>query len=76
MSKWISVDERLPEEGDIIVSAHFYDNGLMPDAAVCWLLNGKFHFYEDGTCSEENIYLDMVVTHWMPIPEPPKENDK
>ena len=59
--KWISVKERLPTEGDVVFG---------------WLeINaGLILLYRDGA------FLDlafeeptMLVTHWMPLPEPPKE---
>ena len=30
-------------------------------------------WYEDNSCSETNYAIDFCVTHWMPLPEPPKE---
>ena len=59
--RWISVEERLPE-GECI--------------AIGWqdeMLIG--YVYRSGTgyaCESDGEYL-MDVTHWMPLPEPPKE---
>lgn len=58
---WISVEDRLPEEGQSVL-VHYVD-GWMP---VAHLLNGKW--YQSGG---ETSWLS--VTHWMPLPEPPKE---
>nr|WP_289099991.1 DUF551 domain-containing protein [uncultured Halomonas sp.] len=72
MSKWISVDEKLPDEGKMVVAARFYEPIEEPDAAVCWFLKGVFvasdealdaENYDGGAC----IRLDMVPTHWMPL---------
>ena len=59
--KWISVEDRLPEEGQSVI-VHYLD-GWMP---IAHLLNGKW--YQSGG---ETSWLS--VTHWMPLPEPPKE---
>ena len=66
-AKWIPVSERLPEVGDRVLCniksfafpGSFYQRILPYD---------KYGFKED------NIYTDDV-THWMPLPEPPKEDE-
>lgn len=58
---WISVEDSLPEEGKSVL-VHYVD-GWMP---VAHLLNGKW--YQSGG---ETSWLS--VTHWMPLPEAPKE---
>lgn len=67
---WISVEERLPEFWeDVLV----YDNGFHYEAYRTrknslwnwnWLILNTFH-------AEEAIAYN--VTHWMPLPLPPKE---
>lgn len=61
MSEWISVDERLPAD-DI---AQY----LVYDLHGCYFAadfeGGEFNLNDDYFTSEE-------VTHWMPLPEPPK----
>jgi len=67
MTEWISVKDKLPEEDEMMI---------------------LFYSTEGGVCSgnyevEEEVYysLDYIggagyrksVTHWMPLPEPPKE---
>lgn len=60
-SKWISVEERLPEEE---VQVLVYGRIFMD---IGWILDGKWK-------SEYiNAYDDDEITHWMPLPEPPKE---
>ena len=59
--RWISVEERLPEPGSIV---------------LCRFKNGKFAVCFWGNWKWQDIYnyseyLD--ITHWMPLPEPPKE---
>ena len=54
---WISVDDRLPEKGDLV-------NIVKGGAVVCG-------FY-DGEWWDINGRRGGDVTHWMPLPEPPK----
>ena len=63
-TKWISVDDRLPEEKvDCIVHyKHAYCNN-----DGYWAIG--FCFY-DG--EKFRIDLSYKVTHWMPMPQPPK----
>lgn len=59
--KWISVEERLPEEG---VSVLIYGFGCMD---IGWII-------DTGWRSEYiSDYDKGEITHWMPMPEPPKE---
>jgi hypothetical protein len=71
-SKWISVGERLPEDGrpDSILLYLDYRDGY-GGQAVGYFLGGEFWLYEDGniTCDEAGV----DATHWMPLPEPPTE---
>ena len=61
--KWISVKERLPEEaGKYIVCTR-------KKAVYCTafrFFHGKGYFATD---------LNTHITHWMPLPEPPKEEN-
>ena len=64
MSEWISVKDRLPEYmcGVIVyIESLCGKNFIDKDIFV----NNVFHYQED------NPYIN--VTHWMPLPEPPKE---
>lgn len=67
MNKWISVEDRLPEPSESISYLVWVDG--RPDYVGYWQLS--YFNYEDGDEPEWD-YLD--VTHWMPLPEPP-END-
>lgn len=58
--RWIPVEERLPEEKELVL-VHYTDD-WMP---VAFLLNGNW-FNSGG----ERSWLS--VTHWMPLPEPPE----
>lgn len=61
--KWISVKDRLPEDdADYLVWV----------ADTCTVERAMY--YGDGEWLTEDLDdLTRLVTHWMPLPEPPKE---
>ena len=63
MSEWISVKDRLPEEA-VMEYIIYATNGIDVRSSV-W---SHGHWIDD-----EGYWLDDYVTHWMPLPEPPKE---
>ena len=66
---WISVEERLPEHLTSVI-VHRKDGGIF-----IW------EFFNTSTTDEcwmddsMNVYSFYDVTHWMPLPEPPKGED-
>ena len=74
--QWVSVEDRLPERnGTYIVTAcderEPYDMIIWNDTVVVCA-----EYYKGCWTWEENnteYSLDGIVTHWMPLPEPPKE---
>lgn len=59
MSEWISVKERLPEH---------------ENAVLCVTKNGNpFIGRYDHTWKHWRVSGSVTVTHWMLLPEPPKE---
>ena len=86
VQEWISVEDRLPEDpGHYLVctSINYWHGGCMDINE-----NHKYHpngtpvGYDGTTMSVLDCYYDVTghwnrvcdshVTHWMPIPEPPK----
>ena len=63
--RWISVEEKLPFLGEVLICTRG------DYVTVAWYhANGKF---ETGG----GLMLDTkVVSHWMKMPEPPKEDEK
>lgn len=67
-SKWISVKDRLPELEKYKLSKLVL--AWIPDHGRCFALrydNGKGEQWFSGGVEQPDI------THWMPLPEPPKE---
>lgn len=66
--RWIPVTERLPEDrSDVLVVAYWHERwgvymGWCAPERVAWSVHIGI-----GDRS------DIAVTHWMPLPEPPKE---
>lgn len=58
--QWISVKDRLPEVGQ---NALIFDEGIISVNGI--LYSKVWHPYHNGFASEP--------THWMPLPEPPKD---
>ena len=68
VQEWISVDDRLPEENhDGSVNAVLVTDGFVQHMA--YFARGEWRFAESGEIKEPMWYS---ITHWMPLPEPPK----
>ena len=74
VQEWISVDDRLPDnkEHDWVLAQVVEDNGYMHIPKVMEYRQSKNDWFEEtyGWLSEHNGAF--TVTHWMPLPEPPK----
>ena len=68
-SQWISVKDRLPEE-DVTVLA--FINYSIDDAKLLRVVSGAYRG-RLWLCGQD-IYSERFITHWMPLPEPPKED--
>lgn len=64
MSEWISVENRLPDFAETVI----FTDGESVKVGRCYKkFNGGWHDQLSHAQSVNN------VTHWMPLPEPPKE---
>ncbi len=83
---WISVEDRLPEEGDLIfaMTRTVTENAVFCGFSACKYTDGKFLHENNYSFSDNNgeffkmsnkIVLNDV-TRWMPIPGLPKGGDK
>lgn len=61
--RWISVEDRLPENGQKVIATFKNEEGVIVDQAR--YSNGEFDFASWAYVWHENI------THWMPMPELP-----
>ncbi len=66
--KWISVEERLPDKsGEVLICVYGH-------VTIAWYSVNRFEtgggmvFFVDDHFADDN-----EVTHWMPLPQPPKE---
>lgn len=67
--EWISIEDRLPEkDGFYLVYAKSY-NAFFPDVSIQEYVR-EIGFTYDRYLSEDSI------THWMPLPKPPEEDEK
>lgn len=66
--KWISVEDRLPEENtDVLI----YRGGFRDDLMNVYTYMGHNEWEDEyGYWSRTD---DEGITHWMPLPEPPKD---
>ena len=64
MSEWISVDERLPGIGheEVLIAVNGY------------VMIGVYVGDNEWMEPEMVRFIENDVTHWMSLPEPPKEN--
>lgn len=68
--RWIPVTERLPDKMCRCICRYvFGENTEYPFYQVFWYFstNENPHFQDEGS-------MGMRVTHWMPLPEPPKDD--
>ena len=65
MSEWISVDELLPEKSEDNILVYFDDGEFTV---------GEFEKGPNGT-GEWHYFCEFTgeITHWMPLPDPPKK---
>lgn len=66
-NQWISVKDRLPELGQKVIAVFQDSGGSIADQAR--YRDDMFDF--SGWC---NVQMESV-THWMPLPAPPKEGE-
>lgn len=66
MGHWIPVTERLPVNF-ISVLGYMTDAGEFPPVRECYTVGNAFFFPALGD--------KHPVSHWMPMPEPPKEGE-
>ena len=78
IQEWISVKDRLPDnkEHDWVLTQVVEDNGYMHIPRVMEYRQLRNDWFEEtyGWLSEHNGLFS--VTHWMPLPNPPKGEER
>ena len=80
--QWISVKDRLPEpEQEVLVIAHGWSGRLLyigsyqrMEAETSWL-TGVTSKASDWSLWGWSYLREPEVTHWMPLPDPPKDTE-
>ena len=74
MPRWISVEERLPED-DANVLVYAIGNNENSCIAMTSYTHNLHGFHIEGWRSPwQYFFYEHKITHWMPLPEPPKED--
>ena len=69
---WIPVTERLPEDRTPVQVCYigYYGKEIGSDLLAC-RYEGLWCYWDGEPCSYDEC--KVKITHWMPLPEPPKE---
>lgn len=71
-SEWISVKERLPKDERSVLAYYGFGRDGVPNSDM--MFTGVLsYFCFDPEPHWQHASHNVVVTHWMPLPEPPKE---
>lgn len=72
MSDWISVKDKLPEDERNVLVYYGFDHG---DGELGMRFIGVLTYFAfDPQPHFQHASTGLKVTHWMPLPEPPKED--
>lgn len=71
--EWISIEDEFPPEGETVLCADIYNSFVSFGKLIM-----VAHPHGDDTYEFELMYnssmdMDSQVTHWMPLPELPKQ---
>jgi len=66
-AKWISVEDELPKKDGMYLLSAKDEVGDEITIVECWVENGWY---------DNNFYNIEGVTHWMPLPTPPKQSSE
>jgi hypothetical protein len=72
-SQWISVEDRLPEEGLEVLIFGKVLNDISKVLGVRARFNGDQEWKYTWESDDIHVYTQDDVTHWQPLPERPKE---
>ncbi|QHJ82515.1 MAG: hypothetical protein [Caudoviricetes sp.] len=68
MSDWIKVSDRMPSNGQCVSISDGHLVGV-------WRYRGWWPDFDGNGCASTSDPLHLIknITHWMPLPEPPKD---
>ncbi len=69
VNEWVSVDDRLPETGRYL--CYVIEQNSLGDSSFVWNCGYSEH---DKLWNSEGFSGGETITHWMSLPEPPKED--
>lgn len=72
MSKWIGVKDKLPENGDGVIGACIDPLNNKYYILELYYNESKFNMPYVKMPLRVDLELIKGITHWMPLPEPPK----
>lgn len=70
-NEWILVKDRLPEKGQIKRYPHCSKDVIATDGHKVYLAYYEGENWQDAT---NDLGFTTTITHWQPLPEPPKTN--
>lgn len=73
VNRWISCKDKMPEDRTLVLFCYVNEKGLRS-------VHYGYHFNINGITAWAKLsgglqYCDDEVTHWQPLPEPPKDGD-
>jgi hypothetical protein len=69
--EWISVNDRLPEMHHVVLAFSPHHNNIW---ALSLHEDGFWYYWMDVTRRYDPLWMGPI-TRWMPLPEPPKEDN-
>lgn len=63
--EWISVSDSKPTNIDFVLAVF---NDTYVQTLPCWYRNSNDAWYQ----YDRSLRVNDVITHWMPLPQPPK----
>lgn len=71
-NQWIPVTERLPEDRVPVLATYIgFCTGEKSSDLLAVRFEGIWCYWDGDPCCYEEC--NVKITHWMPLPEPPKE---
>lgn len=69
--KWIKIEDQLPKDGERVIT--YFEHTGIEISTYKNLVGGKDEVFGDNMFHNHSGWLTDDVTHWMPLPEIPKD---